>query len=272
MLHSNTSDHYPSVKTLISAIYEGLNTDINSGLKIEARHFTWLLGNIETKSMINTLILNNSKNNIKESEIAILKKSFIENYAAEGVRLLINGVTAAMIENAGKRLGFELGPLATADNIEIQSILGQLDSIEAPVAALIRSMQKDNRNGLSSNKGFFDYEEGCRIHLWKGLPELIPPAENQQDIKEVENRLLYSAINNIFYNYIKYSESQSPQEYDYIAINNIGLPKWTGGPFTWVKQNNIDDYIKNNEIYAKTLGSRFVINKKIIDIIQNKAL
>jgi len=272
MLHSNTSDHYPSVKTLISAIYEGLNTDINSGLKIEARHFTWLLGNVETKSMINTLILNNSKNNIKESEIAILKKSFVENYAAEGVRLLINGVTAAMIENAGKRLGFELGPLATADNIEIQSILPQLDSIEAPVAALIRSMQKDNRNGLSSNKGFFDYEEGCRIHLWKGLPELIPPAENQQDIKEVENRLLYSAINNIFYNYIKYSESQSPQEYDYIAINNIGLPKWTGGPFTWVKQNNIDDYIKNNEIYAKTLGSRFVINKKIIDIIQNKVL
>ena len=41
--------------------------------------------------MINTLILNNSKNNIKESEIAILKKSFVENYAAEGVRLLING-------------------------------------------------------------------------------------------------------------------------------------------------------------------------------------
>jgi enoyl-CoA hydratase/carnithine racemase len=272
MLHSNTSDHYPSVKTLISAIYEGLNTDINSGLKIEARHFTWLLGNIETKSMINTLILNNSKNNIKESEIAILKKSFVENYAAEGVRLLINGVTAAMIENAGKRLGFELGPLATADNIEIQSILPQLDSIEAPVAALIRSMQKDNRNGLSSNKGFFDYEEGYRIHLWKGLPELIPPAENQQDIKEIENRLLYSAINNIFYNYIKYSESQSSQEYDYIAINNIGLPKWTGGPFTWVKKNNIDDYIKNNEIYAKTLGSRFVINKKIIDIIQNKVL
>ena len=48
-----------------------------------------------------------------------------------------------------------------------------------------------------------------------------------------------------------------------MAINNIGLPKWTGGPFTWVKNNNINNYIKNNEEYAKTLGSRFIINKKI---------
>jgi len=271
-LHSNTSDHYPSVKTLISAIYEGLNTDINTGLKIEARHFTWLLGNIETKSMISTLTAKNVKNEINESEIAIYKKSFIDNYAAEGVRLLINGVTAAMIENAGKRLGFELGPLAMADKIEIQSILPQLDSIEAPVAALIRTMQKDKRNGLSSNKGFYDYEEGLRKYIWKGLPALIPPAKKQQDIAEVERRLLYSTINNFFYNYIKYPKFQNPKEYDYIAINNIGLPKWTGGPFTWVTFNNVHDYILHNEKYAKTLGSRFIINQKIIDIIQNKVL
>ena len=63
----------------------------------------------------------------------------MENYAAEGVRLLINGVTAAMIENAGKRLGFELGPLAMADKIEIQSILPQLDSTRR----ICRSPNKD---------------------------------------------------------------------------------------------------------------------------------
>tara|TARA_B110000196_G_scaffold319578_1_gene338058 strand:+ start:1445 stop:2962 length:1518 start_codon:yes stop_codon:yes gene_type:complete len=272
MLHSKTADHYPSVKVLISAIYEGLNTDINSGLKIEARHFTWLLQNIETKSMINTLIINKPKNEINESEITIFKKSFIENYAAEGVRLLINGVAAAMIENAGKRLGFELGPLAMADKLEIQCVISQLDSIDASVAALIRSMQKNNRNGLSSNKGFYDYKEGNRKHIWRGLTDLIPPANHQLNIEEIENRLLYSSINNIFYNYIKHSELKNSQEYDYMAINNIGLPKWTGGPFTWVKKNNINNYIKNNEKYAKTLGSRFIINKKIINIIQNASV
>jgi hypothetical protein len=121
-------------------------------------------------------------------------------------------------------------------------------------------------------KVFYDYEEGLRKYIWKGLPALIPPAEKQQDIAEVERRLLYSTINNFFYNYIKYPKFQNPKEYDYIAINNIGLPKWTGGPFTWVKFNNVNEYILNNQKYAKTLGSRFIINQKVIDIIQNKVL
>jgi 3-hydroxyacyl-CoA dehydrogenase/enoyl-CoA hydratase/3-hydroxybutyryl-CoA epimerase len=131
-------------------------------------------------------------------------------------------------------------------------------------------MQKNNRNGLSSNKGFYDYKEGNRKHIWRGLTELITLANHQLNIEEIENRLLYSSINNIFYNYIKHSQLKNSQEYDYMAINNIGLPKWTGGPFTWVKKNNINNYIKNNEIYSRTLGSRFIINKKIIEVIQNK--
>lgn len=269
MLHAKNADHYPSVKIIISAIFEGLNTDMNSGLKIEARHFTWLLKNNETKSMISTLILNKHKEEVNNSEIAIFKKSFSENYAAEGVRLLINGASAAMIENAGKRLGFKLGPLETADYLEIQCVIAQLDSTDASVASLIRSMQKINRHGLSSNKGFYDYKEGKIKNIWNELTDIIPPAINQPHIKEIEDRLLYSSINNIFYNYFKYSKLKKPQMYDYIAIKNIGLPEWTGGPFRWVKQNGLESFIKNNEKYAKTLGARFILNKKIMDIIEN---
>jgi len=269
MLHAKNSDHYPSVKILISAIFEGLNTNMHSGLKIEARHFTWLLQNTETKSMLTTLILNKPQKELDNAEITIFKKSFVENYAAEGVRLLINGASAAMIENAGKRLGFELGPLATADILEIQCIIAQLDSTDASIAALIRSMQKINRNGLSNKKGFYDYKERGIKNIWNGLTDIVPPAKIQPAIKEIENRLLYSTINNIFYNYIKYSEFKSYEMYDYMAINNIGFPEWTGGPFRWVKQNGVESFIKNNHEYAKTLGSRFVINNKIINVIKN---
>jgi len=82
-LHANTADHYPSVKVLISSIYEGLNTDINSGLKIEARHFTWLIQNIETRSMVETAVLYKSTEKIQEDIIQKFKISFEENYAAE---------------------------------------------------------------------------------------------------------------------------------------------------------------------------------------------
>ena len=268
-LHANTFNHYPSVNVLISSIYEGLNTDVNSGLKIEARHFTWLIQNIETKSMLETLILNKPNKELPDDLINKIKISFEENYAAEGVKLLLNGVSAALIENAGKRLDFKEGPLELADKLDIQCIINQLDSTDASTASLIRSMQKINRNGLSNNKGFYDYKEGKKINIWPGLIDLIPLSKNQPSIDEVEIRLLFSAINNIFYNYNKYADLNNPEAYDYIAIKNIGLPIWTGGAFKWVKENGVEKFINISGKYAKTLGSRFVLNENILNIIKS---
>ena len=109
-----------------------------------------------------------------------------------------------MIENAGKRLGFLTSPLATADKIELQSIISQLDSNDAPCAALIRSMQKNNRKGCSTNKGFYEYKEKNKLKIWKGLTDLIPSEKKQPDIMEVEERLLFSSINNCIFN-IRYN-------------------------------------------------------------------
>ena len=193
--------------------------------------------------------------------------SFEENYAAEGVRLLLSGVSAALIENAGRRLDFKSGPLEFADKLEIQCVINQLDSTDASTASLIRSMQKINRNGLSNNKGFYDYKDGKK-NLWPDLTDLVPMSKIQPSVKEVERRLLYSSINNVFYNYIKYSDFKNPEVCDYMVIKNIRFPVWTGGAFQWVKKNGISKFINENDEYAKTLGSRFVLNEKIINIIK----
>ena len=58
-----------------------------------------------------------------------------------------------------KRLGFIDSPLASADKLELQSLIPHLDSKDAAVSALIRSMQKINRKGCSTNKGFYDYKD-----------------------------------------------------------------------------------------------------------------
>ena len=166
-------------------------------------------------------------------------------------------------------MDFKAGPLEIADKLNIQCIINQLDSTDASVASLIRSMQKINRNGLSSNKGFYDYKEGKRINIWPGLIDLIPTSKNQPSVDEVEIRLLFSAINNIFYNYNKHSDLNNPEAYDYISIKNIGLPIWTGGAFKWVKENGIEKFINTSNKFAKTLGSRFVLNENILNIIKS---
>ena len=218
MLHAVNFDLYHSVRILISCIFEGLNTNVDSGLKIEARHFTWLLNNKETRSMLNTLKFNNLESQFDEKIINLHKKSFKENYATEGVQLLIDGISAPLIENAGKRLGFNISPLACADKIELQSIIPNLDSKDVAVAALIRSMQKLNRKGLTSEKGFYEYKDKKRLGLWKGLEDLIPSSKQQPDISYVEERLIFSTINNILYNYSKIENFKNQNLYDYLAI------------------------------------------------------
>tara|TARA_B100000686_G_scaffold342430_1_gene421597 strand:- start:2127 stop:3626 length:1500 start_codon:yes stop_codon:yes gene_type:complete len=264
MLHAENSDLYHSVKILISCIFEGLNTDINSGLKIEARHFTWLLNNKHNSSMIKTLKFGKPDKSFDKNEIESIKKSFEKNYAAEGVKLLIDGISPSLIENAGKRIGFLNGPLASADKIELQSIISELDSKDAPVAALIRSMQKSDRNGYSKRKGFYNYEKDKKLKIWNGLEELIPSSKKQPKVSEIEKRLLFSCINNILFNYSKLSKLKNKIFYDYISIKEIGLPAWTGGPFTWIKNYDVKNFIKENAEYAKTLGSRFIINENIL--------
>ena len=115
----------------MSCIFEGLNTNIDSGLKIESRNFVWLLNHQETRTMINTLLLNKPKNNIENSKLKDFKIILNKNYAAEGIRLLLEGISPALIENAGKRLDFKGGPLELADKLDIQCVINQLDSTDA---------------------------------------------------------------------------------------------------------------------------------------------
>jgi len=47
------------------------------------------------------------------------------------------------------------------------------------------------------------------------------------------------------------------------------LPIWTGGAFKWVKENGVEKFINISGKYAKTLGSRFVLNENILNIIKS---
>ena len=267
MLHAENADLYPSVKILMSSIFEGLNTDVNTGLKIEARHFTWLLNHKETRSMLKTLKFTKSRKKVDENIIKLCKKSLEENYSAEGVKLLIEGVAAPLIENAGKRLGFIDSPLASADKLELQSLIPHLDSTDAAVSALIRSMQKINRKGCSTNKGFYDYKDNKKLKLWHGLKDLIPPSNKQPEISFVEKRLLFSCINNMLYNYTNIFKNNDQNLFDYLSITKMSLPTWTGGPFSWIKNFNVKKFNIANKEFEKSQGSRFIVDQKLLDSI-----
>jgi 3-hydroxyacyl-CoA dehydrogenase/enoyl-CoA hydratase/3-hydroxybutyryl-CoA epimerase len=55
MLREKTFDNYPAPKHILSCIYEGLATDFDTGLAIEARYFTNLVVSPVSKNMIRSL-------------------------------------------------------------------------------------------------------------------------------------------------------------------------------------------------------------------------
>ncbi|TRZ69690.1 MAG: 3-hydroxyacyl-CoA dehydrogenase [Rhodocyclaceae bacterium] len=55
MLREKTYGNYPAPRHILSCIFEGLQTDIDTGLKIEARYFVNLIRSPEARNMIRTL-------------------------------------------------------------------------------------------------------------------------------------------------------------------------------------------------------------------------
>ncbi|MBA3902696.1 MAG: 3-hydroxyacyl-CoA dehydrogenase [Rhodocyclaceae bacterium] len=55
MLREKTQGNYPAPKHILSCVFEGMQTDIDTGLKIEARYFVNLVRSAEAKNMIRSL-------------------------------------------------------------------------------------------------------------------------------------------------------------------------------------------------------------------------
>ena len=55
MLREKTFDNYPAARNIMSCVYEGLQTDIDTGLRIESRYFAATLSTPEAKNMIRVL-------------------------------------------------------------------------------------------------------------------------------------------------------------------------------------------------------------------------
>ncbi|MDP6344357.1 MAG: 3-hydroxyacyl-CoA dehydrogenase NAD-binding domain-containing protein, partial [Alphaproteobacteria bacterium] len=122
-------------------------------------------------------------------------------YVREGLAMLAEGVTPALLENAGKMAGMPVGPLALADEVSIelmyrigrqtQEDLGD-DYVASPADGLVQHMVEDlGRLGKKAGKGFYDYPGDGPKRLWPGLAAEFPVVAEQPDVEEVKKRVMY---------------------------------------------------------------------------------
>ncbi|PTX57123.1 3-hydroxyacyl-CoA dehydrogenase/enoyl-CoA hydratase/3-hydroxybutyryl-CoA epimerase [Litoreibacter ponti] len=219
---------------------------------------------------------------IKKTPIVVNDERFfyanrcIIPYINEGIRMVKEGVEPALIENAAKLVGMPLGPLQLTDETSIdlgvkiakatKAAMGDAYP-NAEVDEVLFWMEGEGRLGRKSNAGFYDYDEkGKRQLLWQGLREQYPTADDQPDLTEVQNRLLFAQVLEAV-RAIEEDVLMDIREGDVGAILGWGFAPWSGGPLSWLDMVGTPWAAETTNALAAKHGDRF----KAPDLLEDMA-
>jgi len=197
-----------------------------------------------------------------------------QTFIHEGMLLLEAGVVPALIENAAKLAGFPVGPLALLDEVTIElpwkiaqesaAALGKAFKRPAAYDVMRRMLEELKRQGKRYGKGFYEYPEGGKKHLWPGLEQAFPPAAAQPTLDEVKTRLLYIQALEAA-RCLEEGVLTHPADADVGAVLAWGFPTWTGGPLSLIETVGIREFVATCDEYAATVGPRFAPSNALRD-------
>lgn len=198
-------------------------------------------------------------------------------YINEGLAMLAEGVSPALIDNAGQLAGMPVGPLALTDEVSVDLIhkinkqtraeIGGT-SIQPDVERVaIKMVEEFQRLGKKIGKGFYDYPEGGKRGLWPGLAEHFPPADEQPPVEEVIERLIMiqsvEATRCLAENVV-----MRPMDADVGALLGWGYPAFRGGPVGWIQTMGVARFVAAAERLAAKHGVRFASPKLLLEMVE----
>jgi 3-hydroxyacyl-CoA dehydrogenase/enoyl-CoA hydratase/3-hydroxybutyryl-CoA epimerase len=197
-------------------------------------------------------------------------------YCEEGMAMLTEGVKPALIENAGLMTGMPLGPLSLSDAVQVgllykvrkqwEADLG--DDFEPTVGwPVVKAfVEKFDRTGKGSGKGFYDYNGGKQ--LWSGLAEHYPVADQQPDVESLKKRLLYAQSIDAA-RCLEDEVVTTVTDADIGSILGWGFPPWSGGVISLIETVGIATFVEECQQLAKEHGPRFEPPKLLQDMAAN---
>ena len=164
-------------------------------------------------------------------------------YINEGIRMVGEGVSPILVENAARMMGMPLGPLQLVDETSIElgvriaratrAAMGDAYPDEA-VDRVIFRLADLGRLGRKAGAGFYDYDDkGRRQGFWPGLAREWPPAPEQPDLTTIQQRLMFIQTLEAV-RALEQGVLEDIREGDVGAILGWGFAPWTGGPFSWI--------------------------------------
>jgi 3-hydroxyacyl-CoA dehydrogenase/enoyl-CoA hydratase/3-hydroxybutyryl-CoA epimerase len=204
----------------------------------------------------------------------------VGTYLREGHLMLAEGIPPAMIENAGRMAGMPVGPLALNDEVAVDLAWKIVKATEADLGAkaidqrqkeLLEFMvEKRGRQGRKNGKGFYDYPEKGRKHLWPGLADLqsVKLDPEKIDIEEVKQRLLaMQALETA--RCFEEGVLTDVREADVGSILGFGFAPFSGGTLSYIDFMGVKSFVALCRRLEKKYGARFAPNKLLLDLAEH---
>ena len=198
-------------------------------------------------------------------------------YMSESYRMLIEGVPAAMVENAAKMAGMPVGPLALTDETAVdlaQKIMRQTirdlgeKAVDPEQMKLIDTLvDAHDRRGRKNGKGFYDYPpKPAKKTLWPGLRDLYPQKDPATvDVEELKERFLVT----IALEAARVMEEgivTDPREADVGSILAFGFAPYTGGVLSYIDGMGAATFVAKAKQLRKLYGNQYKVPKLLVDM------
>ncbi|HEC71891.1 MAG TPA: 3-hydroxyacyl-CoA dehydrogenase [Roseobacter sp.] len=164
-------------------------------------------------------------------------------YANEGARMITEGTAPQLVDHAAQLLGFPVGPVQLTDETSIDLGAKIARATKEAMGNAYPASQADDlifwmedlgRLGRKANAGFFDYDDkGKRRGYWKGIHDKFPLADEQPDLRDVQDRLMFVQVLEAV-RALEEGVLMDIREGDVGAILGWGFAPWSGGPFSWL--------------------------------------
>jgi 3-hydroxyacyl-CoA dehydrogenase/enoyl-CoA hydratase/3-hydroxybutyryl-CoA epimerase len=205
-------------------------------------------------------------------------------FTNEGIAMLGEGVSAAMIETEARKAGMPVGPLAVSDEVSL-SLMSHIrqqtrkdleaegkPAPEHPAFAVIDLLLNEyKRSGKAAGGGFYDYPVGAAKHLWPELKTRFEKADGQIAAQDVRDRLLFiQAIETV--RCVEEGVLMSTADANIGSIFGIGFAAWSGGALQFINQYGLKDFIARAHYLAEQYGERFEPPALLLDKALNGTL
>jgi len=199
-------------------------------------------------------------------------------YGNEATRMITEGVAPALIDHAAQQLGFPVGPVQLGDETSVDLAVRIMKATKAAMGNaypgseadnLIVWMEDEGRLGRKAGKGYFDYDEkGKRLGYWKGIHDRYPLVDEQPDLIEVQERLMFVQVLEAVRS-LEDGVLEDIREGDVGAILGWGFAPWSGGPFSWLDIIGTAYAVERCDALAEKFGPRFEVPALLREMGEN---